>query len=125
MTSSLLLAQLLPTDSRTISPAFWDFLLVGGVTLALALIIFVIAAVSHRGRRHRKRSRSGPEILKNTETFKREQEELASGEGADDPAPPQRRKRRRRDHRPRNPTLAQQGGLPPEREAGAAPKTGL
>jgi hypothetical protein len=38
--------------------------------------------------------------------------------------PRRRRRRRRRAHRPRNPTLHQTGGLPPQRSDDAPPHTG-
>jgi hypothetical protein len=120
-----LLGQLMPSDARSISPAFWDLLLVVGVTVVLAVIIFIIAAVSHRGHRHRKRSRSGPEILRNTEEFRRVQDERAEREDEQESDRHHRRKRRRREHRRRNPTLAEGDGLPPERAPGVAPKADL
>lgn len=113
-----LLAQVLPVDAPKISPALWDLLLIAGITGALALIIFAVVGATRRSRKLRSRSRKGPEILKNTDEHLREQEERANDAGS-------RKKRRRRDHRPRNPTLAEAGGLPPEREPGAAPHSGL
>lgn len=115
-----LLAQVLPVDAPKISPALWDLLLIAGITGALAVIIFAVVGATRRSRKLRSRSRKGPEILKNTAEHLREQEERANANDADP-----RKKRRRRDHRPRNPTLAEAGGLPPEREPGAAPHSGL
>lgn len=120
-----LLAQLMPSDAPSISPALWDLLLIVGVTVVLAVIIFIIVAVSHRGHRHRKRSRSGPEILKNTEELRRVQDERPEREDEQESDRHHRRKRRRREHRPRNPTLAEGDGLPPERAPGVAPKSDL
>lgn len=118
-----LLAQVLPVDTPKISPALWDLLLIAGITGALAVILFAVVGATRRSRKLRSRSRKGPEILKNTDEHLREQEERANGANANDAG--QRKKRRRRDHRPRNPTLAEAGGLPPEREPGAAPHSGL
>ncbi len=118
-----LLAQVLPVDTPKISPLLWDLLLIAGVTGGLAAIIFTVVGVTRRGRKHRSRSRKGPEILKNSDEHLREQDERANGANANDARPG--KKRRRRDHRPRNPTLAEAGGLPPERESGTAPHSGL
>ena len=118
-----LLAQVLPVDAPKISPALWDLLLIAGITGALAVIIFAVVGATRRSRKLRSRSRKGPEILKNSDEHIREQAERANGANAPDASP--RKKRRRRDHRPRNPTLAEAGGLPPEREPGAAPHSGL
>ena len=44
--------------------------------------------------------------------------DLTASTGVDTPRPgprPHRRRRRRRDHRPRNPTLGETGGLPPSK----------
>lgn len=107
------------------SPALWDLLLVGGVALALAAIIFVVAAVTRRQRKHRPRARHGPEILRHTEEHFQEADEKAARAMEDEQEQRQRRKRRRRDHRPRNPTLSEAGGLPPARDPGTTPHTGL
>jgi hypothetical protein len=109
----LLLGQLMPGKPVPISPAWWDFLLVGGVALGLALVVFAVVAFTRRSPKNRSRSR-GPEILKHTQ----EQDTEANDQQ-------RRRKRRRRDHRPRNPSLAEAGGLPPERDPNSAPHTGL
>jgi hypothetical protein len=118
-------AQIVPVDAPALSPAIWDFLLVGGVVAVLAVIIFIVAAVVRRPQRHRSRTRRGPEILRNTEEHLREQAERNEAEPAAEEAGRQRRKRRRRDHRPRNPTLAEAGGLPPERDPDTVPNQGL
>jgi hypothetical protein len=118
------LAQVLPVDPPEVSPAVWDLLLVGGVTLGLAAVIFLVVALIRRAPRHRRRARHGPEILKNTDEHLREQEEQAEAAEAGESRPKHRRKRRRRDHRPRNPTLAEAGGLPPERQPGQTPNSG-
>jgi hypothetical protein len=121
----LLLGQLMPGKPAPISPAWWDFLLVGGVALGLALLVFAVVAFTRRSSGHRSRSRR-PEILKHTREHLREKEEAAAlDEDTEANDQRRRRKRRRRDHRPRNPSLAEAGGLPPERDPGSAPHTGL
>ena len=122
--SPMYLAQVIPIEGPKVSPALWDFLLVGGVITVLAIIIFVVAAVTRQRRPHRHRSRHGPEILKNTDEHIRDQTETNSPDDQDKDSH-QRRRRKRRDHRPRNPTLAESGGLPPERDPNSVPHTGL
>lgn len=121
----LLFGQLMPGKPAPISPAWWDFLLVGGVALGLALVVFAIVAITRRSPKHRSRSRR-PEILKHTQEHLREKEAEANlDEDKETTDDRRRRKRRRRDHRPRNPSLAEAGGLPPERDPNSAPHTGL
>jgi hypothetical protein len=121
----LLLGQLMPGKPVPISPAWWDFLLVGGVALGLALMVFAVVAFTRRSPKHRSRSR-GPEILKHTQEHLREKEAGATlDEDTEANDQHRRRKRRRRDHRPRNPSLAEAGGLPPARDPDSAPHTGL
>jgi hypothetical protein len=121
------LGQVLPGSTTRISPALWDFLLVGGITLVLAAVIFIVVAVTRKGRQHRPRSKRGPEILRNTgEHFREEEAKTAEDDGQEQESPQRhRRKRRRRDHRPRNPTLAESGGLPPVRDPDTTPHPGL
>jgi len=125
VSASLLLAQVLPVEVPKMSPAWWDLLLVGGVILGLATVIFIVAALTRRSGRQRKRSRRGPEILQHTDEYLREQEERATPGDENESRPPLRRKRRRREHRPRNATLAESGGLPPERDPGTPPNAPL
>lgn len=125
MTRVALIAQMLPDSPPKMSPALWDLLLVGGVALALGAVVFAVAAVTRRGHKHRPRTRHGPEILRNTEEHLHEADEKAALATAGEQEQRQRRKRRRRDHRPRNPTLSEAGGLPPARDPGATPHTGL
>jgi hypothetical protein len=122
-----LLAQIPGVDIEApkVSPALWDLFYVGAVALGLAVVIFITVAVTRSRHRHRRRSRSGPEILKNTDEHLREKLETAEDDQPVSEGREHRRRRRRRDHRPRNPTLAEAGGLPPERDSNAAPHTGL
>jgi hypothetical protein len=120
------LAQVFPGDGPTLSPALWDLLLVGGVTFGLAVVIFIVVAIARRnGGKQRKRSRRGPEILQNSQEHLQEQEARESRGSDEDPRERRRKKRRRRDHRPRNATLAEAGGLPPERDPGTPPNAPL
>lgn len=124
--STRFLAQVLPVDAPKVSPALWDLLLVGGVVLVLAAVIFFVVAVTRRsGGKQRKRSHRGPEILQHTNEHLREQEERETSGNDGDPRERHRKKRRRRDHRPRNATLAEAGGLPPERAPGTPPNAPL
>ncbi|MBI1177679.1 hypothetical protein GC207_09595 [bacterium] len=122
--STLLLGQVVGIDPPQVSPAVWDMFYVGGVALAVAVIIFIVVAVTRGRTKSHHKSRRGPEILRNSDEHLREK---AAAETEDDESesPQRRRRRRRRDHRPRNPTLAEAGGLPPERDPNSAPNTGL
>ena len=84
------------------------------VLLAMTLALFFCAYVMYRKRRHGlSRSPYPPSLTKN---------EVGEKAGAT-PAARRRRKwrRRRREHRPRNPTLAETGGLPPIRSEDQPP----
>ncbi|HAV65410.1 MAG TPA: hypothetical protein DCY13_23920 [Verrucomicrobiales bacterium] len=122
MNPAVTLAQVIPVDTPRLSPAWWDFLLVAGVIAGLTALIFIVAAMSRRQRSRKRKSRRGPEILKNTEEHLRQQSEVVEGGEAHRI---EKRNRRRREHRPRNPTLAERGGLPPARDSGSAPNSGL
>lgn len=122
MSLGVLLAQVMPGKSTLVSPMWWDFLLVAGVIAGLTMVIFLVALLVKSRRQRKRKSDHGPEILKNTEEHLRKagvRESVEPEEGVS------RRRRRRRDHRPRNPTLAEQGGLPPVRDPDTSPHTGL
>ena len=73
------------------------------ITLALFLLTYILNRKRHRGL-----SRSPhPPSLSQSETGKNVASTQASHR--------RRKRRRRREHRPRNPTLAETGGLPPVR----------
>jgi hypothetical protein len=79
---------------------------VGLVTvLILAWAIFIRKRPDESSRRYRYRS-------------SRASSEAGTNSAANSDLPKERRKRRRRKHRPRNPTLAETGGLPPIRTEG-------
>lgn len=89
-----------------------DILLILGALIALTLILVLWARFLRRKpRRHS--SSSAPKVLV---PVVRAEEEPESSE----PGSKRRRKfrKRRREHRGRNPTLAETGGLPPVREQG-------
>jgi hypothetical protein len=87
-----------------------DLMLLGALVIVAGLVFYLTAVFRKGQRRHRDRAER---------TF------LAD----DRSRPPQaaapngkvRRRRRRRDHRPRNPTRAETGGLPPKRAEDGAP----
>lgn len=110
----LLLAAVNPFDTtlppiKPVGPAFkeWGFLL-GAIFMVAALVILWIV-FSGKSRRHAARRE---ERRRRRRSFHRS--------GAE-PEPrgdkPSGRRRRRRHHRPRNPTLAETGGLPPLRSS--------
>jgi FtsZ-interacting cell division protein ZipA len=94
-----------------------EILIVLGVVAVLTLVLVgLIWASRRRKRRRRSSSQSTPVVVK---------KEFVDLE-EDDDGKPRRRRRvkvryRRRDHRPRNPTLAETGGLPPPRSSDSAP----
>jgi hypothetical protein len=77
-----------------------DLILFGSLVLVAGLIFFLTAVF--RKRHHRRDRREYAPLPP------RPQETVADGKI--------RRRKRRRDHRPRNPTRAEAGGLPPRRE---------
>jgi hypothetical protein len=84
------------------------------VLLGLSLLVFVWAAFFRKpGGRHRHHRYRYPQSTSETD---------AQSKPPEKPAPTPRRKRfRRHEHRPRNPTLAEAGGLPPARADEPAP----
>ncbi len=76
--------------------------------LTLLLLVWALFIRKTPGRRSRHDYRSAPASARSR-----------SGESRGATAQPRKwRRRRRRDHRPRNPTLAETGGLPPIRTQG-------
>jgi len=122
MNCELFIAQLLPVDTPAISPAIWDFFLVGGVIIGLAIVIFIVTAISRKKKSKRRRKR-GPEILRNSETLLREHEAGEPTDGRREKLP--RKKRRHHGESQQTlPTLAESGGLPPVRDKDSPPNTG-
>jgi ABC-type nickel/cobalt efflux system permease component RcnA len=97
--------------SRPLSPLAYEFLLFFGAVVLVTLLALIWAAFLRRKRRrqhshHHEHRHSSPSM-----------ETSMDANDADAPARPEKRRRRRhgRQHRPRNPTLAETGGLPPIR----------
>jgi Flp pilus assembly protein TadB len=95
---------------KNTSPVLRDVIVVMVAGCAVGLIALLWAAlVRKRKRRHRHHhhhsSSAGTQAASS----------LASAEVSDNGLERRRKRRRRRDHRPRNPTLAETGGLPPVR----------
>ena len=91
-----------------------DMFLIGGALLVLSLVLVFWARSVTRRRRHRRHASSRPET---TSTASRD----VASEGREHRH--HRRRRQRRDHRGRNPTLEETGGLPPLRnESSATPR---
>ena len=84
-----------------------DIFLVLGVAIALGLLIFIWAYLTHKGRSHR---HSGQHLSKPLEPV-----EKLSPEAAALRVKMRRRRRRHPENLPRNPTLGETGGLPPIR----------
>jgi len=103
---------------KKIGPGMREGLVVIGTMLLVILLPFIWAVFwrKRRRRKHRHHSPAG------SHASHREGSSVVS----DDEAPAGRRKRRRqrREHRPRNPTLSETGGLPPikpEGDLGSSP----
>ncbi len=86
-----------------------DFIAIFGAGLFLLVVLLVWA------RYFRKRPRDGSSHERHHHRHR--EERTSEADGGDDESGPRRhrRKRRRREHRTRNPTLAETGGLPPPR----------
>ena len=90
---------------QRLAPEVQDTLLVVGALVLAGLAAFIWAAFlrTYRKRKHRHSHHANPSAA-HVET--REEEHTSRG---------RKWRRRRREHRPRNPTLAETGGLPPIR----------
>ena len=102
-------APMVPPDrlGKTGGLILRDLMLIVGVSLLLGLL-GLIWAKRYARRQKRKRHHAQPAILQHP--VEEQQETSASHRHRH-----RRRRRRRRDHAPRNPTLAETGGLPPSR----------
>jgi hypothetical protein len=115
-TIPILLADLDPQDPlacwRLTNPAFRERLVIFGAIGLVTLLLLVWAAFvrSRRRRRHSHHHHHHHHAQRPTEV-------PGASQNEDVPAPSEKRRRRhsRHRHRPRNPTLAETGGLPPIR----------
>lgn len=90
------------------SPATRErLILLGALVLLVALLVVLTVIVRQGKKRHRRHAHSHrPHFFRRTANSVAELKQMI---------PEKPRRRRRRDHRPRNPTLAETGGLPPVR----------
>jgi len=88
-----------------------DTLLIIGVSLILGLVFFFWAYFKFR---RKPGIEFGPGQSDHKIPFRSDSESSSSGR--------RRKRHRRREHRPRNPTLHETGGLPPPRPDGELPK---
>jgi FtsZ-interacting cell division protein ZipA len=97
-----------------VSPAMRETLIVIGAVLLLAVGLLLWASVAYKRRRRRSSS--------HRQHHERKLAGNASAENAEEErsSHSHRRRKRRREHRPRNPTLAETGGLPPIRPEGSS-----
>lgn len=107
-----------------------DILLILAVVLVLAMVLVIWAKYlrgSRRSHHHHRRQHhhsSQAEPADTAETEPEPESQITDVAEADDEAQPHqhhRRKIHRREHRPRNPTLAETGGLPPVRDKKTPP----
>jgi hypothetical protein len=115
-------------DTTGVVPILLQILFILGILGGLTLLLFIWAIYWRNPRRHRSRSRhrrsrhstsSPPAATPHSDPPAADEDE-----GDDDDAPStghHRRRRRRRQHRPRNPSLSETGGLPPTRSEEAGP----
>ena len=97
---------------RLSNPAFREWLIILGAIGLVTLLVLVWAAFIRRKRRRRHSHHH------HHHQSDRPAELPAASQKEDVAAPPEKRRRRRHSrhrHRPRNPTLAETGGLPPIR----------
>ena len=92
-----------------VSPAMRDMLIVFGAVLLVALGLLLWASVAYK--RRRRRSSLHREHHEQKSSANAPANNAETGQTSHS----RRRRRRRREHRPRNPTLAETGGLPPIR----------
>ena len=123
----LLAAEGLPTLQRT--PGVWqDIVILTAFALALLLILLGVSryiyarrkrrkhhSKSHSSHRHHRSHSSSSKTSTEEEPKVTSSGESEKGETSDHSSAHHRRKKKRREHRPRFPTLAETGGLPPKR----------
>lgn len=112
LAQNLLPTDVLPGASHWLGLSLKELLLVLGAVSAVTLLLVLWAVYFRKGPRrhshhHHHRAARGP----STSSVSADD---ADAEGAEE-KPYRRKRRRRREHRPRNPTLAETGGLPPLR----------
>jgi hypothetical protein len=92
-----------------------DAILIFGAMAVVTLLVVVWAAFIRKKPRKRLHHYRRPQVSRAAEPETAEEPE----QPAEEPGGGRRRKRRRREHRPRNPTLAETGGLPPIKPEGS------
>ncbi len=103
---------------RRMSAGVREFLTIFGAIAFITLLAFIWAIfLRKRGKRRKARSAQSSQLRPATQVA------MPPGQSGPGAMAPQRvhhrrRRRRRREHRPRNPTLADTGGLPPIRSEG-------
>ncbi len=84
----------------------------GSLVMVIFLILLWVIFVRKPSRRHHHRHRRYPAPAQ------AQVQAIAAADAAPVPSKRRRWRRRRREHRPRNPTLSETGGLPPFRSEG-------
>jgi FtsZ-interacting cell division protein ZipA len=117
MMHALLAQTLIPND---VIPGGWhwmglslrELLILLGAVSIVTLIVVIWAACFRKKPRHRSRAHHYSPAQERAELETDSEADSAEGDGG---RRYRRKRRRRREHRPRNPTLAETGGLPPVR----------
>ena len=130
--------DLLQTGASTVGKstrmAFRDVLIILGALMVLTLIMVLWAKFWRRSSRHHHRRRPHHHHQREAEPLEEPAAEETANADAETEAPDvdaptgrrhrhrhRRRRIQRREHRPRNPTLAETGGLPPVRSPDTPP----
>lgn len=113
--------------------AFYDFVMILGAVLIVTLFLVFWAKYWRKSRRHRHRHHhhhprapqsTGPESdVAASQSIEGAEQDVPEESSEDEPGRHRHHQRRvpRREHRQRNPTLAETGGLPPIRDLQAPP----
>jgi hypothetical protein len=91
------------------------------IGIAIGVMLFAAVYIRHRRQQLKEGQRNRISTPKSSKPVASEGDEEGEG-GSDSSRRRVRKRRRKRDHRPRNPTLNQTGGLPPLRPDDELPK---
>jgi len=97
---------------KKVGPGTREGLMVFGALFLVISLVFFWAVFIRKPRRKRKHHYHYPSA--------KSQQGAAEGNSSDEAPAKRKWRRRRRDHRPRNPTLSETGGLPPIRPDGSS-----
>jgi FtsZ-interacting cell division protein ZipA len=114
LADSLIPTDVLPGSRQWLGLSFKELMIVLGALAIVTLIVFIWAAYIRKPARHRSHHHHHHHHSSGEESDAEGYLATDSAEG-ENGRRYRRKRRRRREHRPRNPTLAETGGLPPLR----------